>query len=175
MQGGGNFYQEHRRVANKTHSFSLNATKTKTKKKNSPADLGLKKRAKVTGEADGSSFYWQNRFANPNIRKWWVRLRERRNQMRWLLRHHRSRCEVASLCFFFGFISRSIPVFTPLRDAIRFAPAKHPREKKHCWCHTSSKPAGGLNFLRPPPPPLSSLSWGKHHRRWLKPWYPPLW
>lgn len=29
--GGGNFYQEHRRVANKTHSFSLNATKT-TKK-----------------------------------------------------------------------------------------------------------------------------------------------
>lgn len=50
--------------------------------------------------------------------------------MRWLLRHHRSRCEVASLCFFFGFISRSIPVFTPLCDAIRFAPSKHPREKK---------------------------------------------
>lgn len=31
----------------------------------SPADLGLSKRAKVTVEAGGSTFYW----LNPNIRK----------------------------------------------------------------------------------------------------------
>lgn len=65
---GGNFYQEHRHVANKTHSFSQNATNF-SRKKPSPADLGLSKRAKVTVEAGGSSFYWLNCFANPNIRK----------------------------------------------------------------------------------------------------------
>lgn len=53
----------------------------------------------------------------------------------------------------YGFISRSIPVFIPLCDATRFAPSKHPREKKTLLMSHEFKAGGGTKL---PPTATSS-------------------